>query len=350
MCWLDITHHLEAHASRFDVPGGAGRDIASDMMEAIFLGDPGHFLQLDEGVRYYVWRRTLLKFQGKEVTDRLFPHFPVFTFDFNTSFDDTNFVVPFDVQRGTYSYIYSCWRRKAFPSSQDDRQASSNPNPSITLSDFLDQHKFWDAFDPRAKENSAEGAHFKRSIFRNIALHMDFAGQKLEKREFKDPAEAMKYVEVSSEIWDHLDFAQLPATFVPTQGYLKQLQRIDEIFPPAVTSDEGVEEREQIIHSTAQLEPENNKTGWETPLEQIALGIPTAREQQWMKSVTQEEADFMDELFDFDAYYADETGEEETVVHKTGDEKKITNEGGALQDTPQAPTNKLEMMILEDKM
>jgi hypothetical protein len=298
--------HIEAKfdkvANCFRRQGGA-RHMASDMMEALFLGDPGFFLSLDDGVKYWLWRRTLLQRQGKNVlTGRLFPHFPIFKFDFNTCFPAQDqptgrpYVVDASVKRGTYTYFYTCWRRKAFPSSKDGPQGPETSSELDLLGKFLWKSGFWASYGPLAEEISEQGARLRNVTIHNIILHLDIAYQKLHKREIKDRDDAMAYVEASAEFWIDENWKR-PEAYVPTPAHhrgIVQNQQIPLIYPYAISTDEHVMGREPRIHRTHLPFSEDARPNWVIRLEQaMAKGNASGPHEHTIRPVTKEEADFM---------------------------------------------------------
>jgi hypothetical protein len=326
------------------------------MMEAMFLGDPGYFFQLNEGVKYYIWRRTLLKLQGTHaLIGRLFPHMPVFNFDFRTTFRDIGprgvpYVVTPHIRRGTYDYFYSCWRRRMFPSSQDDRQEpnnsehqSNNPNHDKSFENFLIKAKFWDSFDPRVKENSAEGLRLRNAVIRNLIVHLDIAGQRLQKREFKDKDDAIAYIEASVEFWGNPEW-QFPEDFVPTPDQHKRLQHAGQIYPYAIAIDKQVKGREPRIRPNARSPPEDNRPVWQVQLEQAAANV-AADNGSLIRAVTKEEADFMDYLFDYD-YEPEPEPEPEPELEQL-DAEVSAQERELLRDTTGNPRFPSDLVMMD---
>lgn len=242
--------------------------MASDMMEALFLDDPGYFLTLDDGVKYFLWRRTMLKSQNKSIrTDRLYPGFPIFKFDFKNTFTKIDprtgapYIITETTERATYAYFYACWRRKAFPSDQeqgsaqepaDSTQHSTTADPHLSFNTFLTRAKFWDTFGPDVAENSMEGRRKQNAIHRNILVHLDLVSQGFGDRtgkdfKYKHRDEVFSSIEDSSSNWGNPEW-QHPEDYIPTSRELMHL--VLNVYPYAISIDPHVKERECQIKRT----------------------------------------------------------------------------------------------------
>lgn len=316
-------------------PGLLPREMASDMMEAMFLGDPGYFLSLNDGVKYFIWRRTVLKLQGKHpLTGRLFPHFPVFNFDFRSPFllrdprTNKQYTVTSQVIRQTYAYFYSCWRRNAFPSSQDEtpnngqepnnfNQQPDKPNGQ-SFHMFLLHSKFWDQFGPVVAENSVQGARLRNDVIHNLITHLDIAFQGVRSHKIKDKDDALAYIEASAEFWSDPNWRH-PEGYIPTPDYHRivvHVQQIPLVYPYAISVDFHVREREPRFKPAHVQSP---------PKEYITI----VEHEDCVRPVTAEEAEFLDQFISYDA--------------ELNVDKDVEMEEEARHDTPSVVMTDLDM-------
>lgn len=288
-------------------------------MEAIFLGDPGHFLTLDDGIRYYMWRRLTLKMQGKSVlTDRLYPNLPEFQFDFKTKFGHphpqlgTPFLFTSQVKRGTYAYFYRCWRTHTLQGPNDkhpsagistvsrdlaDVAQNSHANGGLSLESFLHTAGFWDEFGPGVYKLTDEGALLRSRVVSNMTTFMDIAWQEIMKatgKHVKFPNgrdDAVSYIEGSMAFWGNPDW-QCPADFTPTKPEAKIWHFTQTLFPYVAYGDKYAQRREAEIRKTLpELQDHTSST-------QIRVE-PKKKKELGLRPVTTEEADFMDEILDY---------------------------------------------------
>lgn len=304
-------------------------------MEAIFLGDPGHFLCLDDGARYYLWRRAKLKMQGKSVlTGRLYPNFPPFQFDFTTTFhlpiSQTGRPFKFNElnKHGTYAYFYYSWRRHEFPgpggadvdgdfeksgdfgNAFNDAHTSNAAYERLPLDEFLHKAGFWNELDPHFRAQSAEGNNLRGAALRNMMGHMDIAWHELALHTGKHItlpngiADAISYLEASLEFWGDLTWKR-PEGVSPVPRKFKVYHRDTQAFPYIFFADQWVLQREgevrrACVEGDGCISPAEGQLDWK----EGRLGL---------RGVTMEEADFMDRFLD-----CGERVEEKGDVEMTG--------------------------------
>jgi len=189
-------------------------------MEAIHVGDPGWYLHLDNGLRFYIWRRAILKQKGKKITDRIFPNVPSFVFSFPTgnaleSFGDRK-------RHATYGYFYDSWFHTQF---HDD---------PVCFGDFLN-HVFW---PERRTPGGPMPLGFQTCI--------DFAAKKWITTRDLVEAEALLNATAATGFWFREE---------PYQGWNSNAEPmarnylLHQIWKAVVEDDPGVEEREHVLHN-----------------------------------------------------------------------------------------------------
>ncbi|KAE9977071.1 hypothetical protein EG328_002267 [Venturia inaequalis] len=298
----------------------APRSIAPDMMEAIFLGDPGHFICLDDGARYYLWRRTKLKMQGKSVlTDRLYPNFPPFQFDFTSTFNLPHpqtgrpFRIDHTNRHGTYAYFYYCWKRQEFPEPgavDADRDSESkafrrpanaaqipNTNKPSSLEEFLYRAGFWNEFGPDVCVGSPQGSRLRSAVLKNMIHHMDIAWHELTVHTGKNITlpngrdDVLAYLEASLPFWSDPTWKR-PEGIPQTPTQYKMFHQSTQLFPYILHVDRCVRQREAEIRRGLA-----SREGYIPPA-QVQLGLGK-RKKSGLQFITLDEVDFMDEFLDY---------------------------------------------------
>ncbi|TID14582.1 putative squalene monooxygenase [Venturia nashicola] len=304
----------------------APRSIAPDMMEAIFLGDPGHFLNLENGACYYLWRKAKLMMQGKSlVTGRLYPNFPPFHFDFTSVFSlphpetGGHFKSDINVQHGTYAYFYYCWKVQEFPDGVDahgdsgskdcripakvDQNQNANKTPS--LDEFLRKAGFWGQFGPEYCIASTEGDRIRGVVLMNMLGHMEIAWHELihkTSRYVNFPnkrADVIPYLEFSMKFWTDATWKR-PDGIPVTPKWFKHFRKDTEMLPYFINADKYVQQREVEIRRAIA-----NREEFVSPA-QVQLDFE--KERVGLRAETKEEAEFMDQFLDYTD--CEETAEE----------------------------------------
>jgi hypothetical protein len=190
-------------------------------MEAIHLGDPGWYLHLDNGLRFYVWRRAILKQKGKKVTDRVFSNIPSLGFSFPTgnaqeSFGDRK-------RHATYGYFYDSWFHTQF---------HSDP---VCFGDFLN-HVFW---PERRTPGGPMPLGFQTCV--------DFVAKKwITTRDVVD-TEALLNAAAETGFWFGEEAYRGWSN--NTEPMVRKYQR-HQIWKAVVVDDPGAEEREHLLHNS----------------------------------------------------------------------------------------------------
>jgi hypothetical protein len=274
-------------------------------MEAIHIYDPGWYLLLDNGLRFYVWRRAVLKQMGKRLTDRVFPSFPPFKFNF-ISGDMTG--PPGDRKcHATYGYFYDSWYHTVFNSD------------TIAFGEFLNI-AFWP--EPRVP-GTCMPMGFQTAV--------DYASWWFMKR--RNLLEVEAFLNACAEVgfW----FKEIPYERWDKNMKVIRIYKATNIWKPAVCNDAGAVERHQIINKhmyeqgiTLNSEPnipiiplstvDHSSIVTRRPLH------PTRR-----KILTLELNETFNKFFDFEAASEDITGGE-GVDEEIIDEKAASEDDSAI--------------------
>ncbi|KAE9978208.1 hypothetical protein BLS_000800 [Venturia inaequalis] len=258
----------------------APRSIAPDMMEAIFLGDPGHFICLDDGARH-----------------------------------------------GTYAYFYYCWKRQEFPEPgavDADRDSESkafrrpanaaqipNTNKPSSLEEFLYRAGFWNEFGPDVCVGSPQGSRLRSAVLKNMIHHMDIAWHELTVHTGKNITlpngrdDVLAYLEASLPFWSDPTWKR-PEGIPQTPTQYKMFHQSTQLFPYILHVDRCVRQREAEIRRGLA-----SREGYIPPA-QVQLGLGK-RKKSGLQFITLDEVDFMDEFLDY-------TNCEEGVEEKKGAE------------------------------
>jgi hypothetical protein len=201
----------------------AYRAISSDLMEAIHLGDPGWWLLLESGLRFYLWRCAVLKQMGKMPNDRIFPNIPSFGLSFPSSMSGRGNLSDAKCH-ATYGYCYDSWYKTIF--NQD----------SFAYDQFLNI-TFWPI--PR-KPGSPMPVGFRTTC--------DYAGTVWLKSRDIVEATALLNAAADTGFW----FDEVPYAFWNPNVIAARKYATSQIWKPAIGNDPGALERQQTLINTMQ--------------------------------------------------------------------------------------------------
>jgi hypothetical protein len=260
------------------------RAMCSDLMEDIHLRDPGYWLLIENGLRFYLWRRAVLKQLGKTLDDRIFPNIPSFGFSF-----PFNMIGREDLSDpkclATYGYCYDSWYKTIF--NQD----------VIAFNQFLNI-TFWP--NPRVPGDPMPVG--LRSTFDHASTMW------LESRNLK---EAMALLNAAAEtgFWfEEIPFAHWNPESKVTRKYLTT-----HVWKPAIDNDPGALERQKSLNLTMlqqQIAPSNQANIPLLPLVTVSDSTiiqrrSAALSKHKVKKSRVEEMENWEELFDFAAACGD---------------------------------------------
>jgi hypothetical protein len=197
------------------------RAMSSDLMEAIHLGDPGWWLLNESGLRFYLWRRAVLKQLGKSPNDRVFPNIPSFSLSFppelvgRGNLSDSKY-------HATYGFCYDSWYKTVF--NQD----------IFDFGQFLNI-TFWPT--PRTP-GSPMPVGFRTTF--------DYASTMWHKT--RNIVEAMTLLNDAAEtgFW----FEEIPYAFWDPSMTTIRKYAMTQIWKPAIGQDPGALERQQTLNCT----------------------------------------------------------------------------------------------------
>ncbi|QDS74837.1 hypothetical protein FKW77_002835 [Venturia effusa] len=298
------------------------QNIAPELMEAIFRGDPGHFLVLQDGALYYMWRRTMLRRQGISVlTGQLHPQVRGFKFDWRAA--PLPHPTP-QMEHAIYAFFYYSWKKWARASI---RAASGNnlgnpanpaqdpsPNEQVTpLEEFLENVQFYDEFEHSVANMSGPvGRRNLRSLVSTNALvHMDLTWQELVNTcntgnisdSPYDRNDVISHIEAGSRSW--ADPNWLPSVdYTRSPRQLRTFTCTPELLPYIAWATKEVLQREQIVGNMLERERVTQHASIISP------SPDPWKDHRGLRPATQEEASYMDQFLKFDDCEASNGGRE----------------------------------------
>ena len=246
-------------------------------MEAIHLGDPGFFIFITSGIRYFIWRRVCFshRLRKRGILQNGYGTIPTFKLNFK----DANF----NTMLNTYAYIYDSWFMHAF---------------GTDATGLVDGEKVWEEKFGRltaAQNNNMDSATATRRVDYFFAI----AAQKWQIHPSRCETEA--YLEASTMAWfdDAFEIGELPKVTRHKAGiYAAEavfLAKPEDILDDAT---KGHVERDRVLRFGYP-----DKTRWPEPRShmspvEVVLESAFRRLEDWFR-VPEEDCKAMAEFFDF---------------------------------------------------
>jgi hypothetical protein len=251
-------------------------------MEAIHIEDPGWYLILENGLRFYVWRRAVLKHMGKKLTDRVFPSFPPFKFSFFSS--DVTGALNDITCHATYGHFYDSWYQTVFNSD------------TFAFGEFLEM-TFWP--EPRLPGTDMP---------MGFQTCVDYASWRFVNRRNLLEAEALLNAAAETGFW----FMEMPYKLWDQRMEVLRAYKAADIWKPAINNDTGAVERHRIINRSMHQQGIAVNTEFNVPIFPFSTSIFTRRTMKptLRKLPTQDISEDFEKFFDFDTASGEDTSAE----------------------------------------